>query len=454
MWEDSSAAPKSFSGETSRQARRLSYSAAKTLRDEEGDGGVTDPQGVFVDITNANVKGGRTGDTKASAFSITGAHLTETKMAMEAKTSSTKRNINPDCLGIQRMELHGNADKGRIQMCDNNQKRYRRLAIHEVTVSSLKQLFLPRAYFAYQSTRNPVSGHEGSSQKPDRIVTNPNADLTYNQDSFSYRNHHLTLHGKAPLFSPSNSAARQPTTIRPSSALSNIHLDERRERRSKFISFQQLESRFDQLPMKERDDLVNHAASRAISHLEWLYEWQKKYAPSLLLVQQERDLADSASASEDDYEEYVRDVFQGRPDVSGEDDTVAPEDASDAEEDERKRLYHYNGNETKSNSIRVKQHREDMPADEKAESIAEGQALWDETLIKLKRKNIPNITYTVDQVNEDVGIFLERYRDAVWSLPLQQIVNATLNGGIFPELVERQAAAYPDLKRNVECNPE
>ncbi|ESS29524.1 hypothetical protein TGVAND_209480 [Toxoplasma gondii VAND] len=432
-WDGSHQQPTPVAGETTKTTRDLWYTAGNSPRGEEDeDARRIDQEGAFIDTSSADDKGYMTGDTNVDASSTNDKMRTKTKARMETKTGSTGRQSNPVSFENQRTAVSENADKekDRIQVCANDRKRYRRLAINEITVSSLKHLFLPGIYFGSQKMRNPISGDFANSRQPDHTVANTNVDLNYNHGSFGSRDHDLAMRSAAPFVSLSDSAAHQPTTAIPSPTLLRFRTDERGEQRSELIPIDQLESRFQQLSPEERDILVKHATSRAFSHLEWLYEWQKKYAPTLLLVEQGQDQVTSPIPSSYN-EEFVSDGVSWISNASGDGTDIATPDGKDAREE----------------TIM-------LSAVEEAEGIVQGQALWDETFITLKRKNIPNITYTVDQVNEDVGIFLERYRDAVWSLPLQQIVNATLNGGIFPALVERQAASYPDLKRNVQCNPE
>ncbi|KEP62389.1 UNVERIFIED_CONTAM: hypothetical protein HHA_209480 [Hammondia hammondi] len=428
MWDGSHQKP------TTKNTRGLWYTVGKSPRGEEDEGARgTDQEGAFIDTTSANDKGYMTADTNIDASSTNDTLRTETRKRMETKTGSTGRQSNSVSFEIQRTAVSENTgkEKDRFHVCANDRKRCRRLATHEITVSSLKHWVMPGIYFGSQKMRNPISGDFSNSQQPDHTVANTNVDLNYNQGSFVSRDHDLEVRSAAPFASLSNSAAHQPTTVIPSPALLRSRTDERGEQRSELVPINQLQSRFQQLSTKERDILVEHATSRALSHLEWLYEWQKKYAPTLLLVEQGQDHVASPLPSSYN-EEFVGDGVEWISNASGDVTDIARRGVKDAREEETIML----------------------SAVEEAEGIAEGQALWDETFITLKRKNIPNITYMIDQVNEDVGIFLERYRDAVWSLPLQQIVNATLNGGIFPELVERQAASYPDLKKNVQCNPE
>ncbi|PFH31870.1 hypothetical protein BESB_023620 [Besnoitia besnoiti] len=370
----------------------------------------------------------------------------------------------------------------------NTNPPFRRLAIHEIVVTSLRDFFLPTATAESRELSNAAT-------EVSRIARMHNQDATHNKPGSTYLLAPLpsrfisTVTGTRGLLS----GHFTPTTLRevirtePEGGVARYYSPEPQERSPTWNAFllDQLERRFDQLTDKEKYDLVNHVSLRAFSHLEWLYEWQKTYAPTLLLVQQERDEANSSSPAtnslssrvsepsahpdspafnrgtrktvlrsdaQDDEEEFGYDIAWKLFTTTGH-LAVAPE----AEEGVEQREVHtdaYKRNPYRRNGGAGNRARADALVQGGVEGIAEGQALWDETLIALKRKNIPNITYTVDQINEDVGVFLERYRDAVWSLPLQHIVNATLNGGIFPDLVERQSASYPDFKRNVRCNPE
>nr|CAJ20637.1 hypothetical protein TgIb.1640 [Toxoplasma gondii RH] len=227
-WDGSHQQPTPVAGETTKTTRDLWYTAGNSPRGEEDeDARRIDQEGAFIDTSSADDKGYMTGDTNVDASSTNDKMRTKTKARMETKTGSTGRQSNPVSFENQRTAVSENADKekDRIQVCANDRKRYRRLAINEITVSSLKHLFLPGIYFGSQKMRNPISG-DGTD-----------------------------------IATPDGKDAREETIM--------------------------------------------------------------------------------------------------------------------------------------------------LSAVEEAEGIVQGQALWDETFITLKRKNIPNITYTVDQVNEDVGIFLE-----------------------------------------------
>lgn len=240
-------------------------------------------------------------------------------------------------------------------------------------------------------------------------------------------------------------------------------------------TLKELEERFNQLRPDERALLGRRVAEKALSHLEWFYTWQKKYAASLLLAEQNEEARRSSPSTSTHNtsllggEEAARKARRETPRLAafqatgsdGEEtngwgfgwtshidsDVILPDDEDGNGEIHADRARGTPEGRTAAGTVGW------VGANLAEEGVVEGQALWDQTAIALQRKNIPNITLTVDQLNEEVGIFLERYRDAVWSLPLQEIVNVTLNGGMFPELVERQNSSYPDLKRNVVCNP-
>eukprot|EP00918_Siedleckia_nematoides_P027875 GHVU01059962.1.p1 GENE.GHVU01059962.1~~GHVU01059962.1.p1 ORF type:complete len:540 (+),score=52.69 GHVU01059962.1:98-1621(+) len=69
------------------------------------------------------------------------------------------------------------------------------------------------------------------------------------------------------------------------------------------------------------------------------------------------------------------------------------------------------------------------------------------------KKTIPNITQVKTDQTNLVNVALANQLAANYSFPLKDIVNATLNGGIYPTLVPAQVGPFPSPRIDVRCNP-